>query len=82
MFIDKFLQFVTKLFQSVAVKIFMSKNFNDVPTNDLISHRELVQVTGSCNRDKLYLDLFGGWTDTSSAKMCNLLKLEPDEFTA
>lgn len=62
------------------IPIFMSGNYNDVPTNDLSSIREEIQVLGECNRGNIYLDLYGGWQDAYSSKACKLLKLIPDEI--
>jgi len=59
--------------------VYMSGSYNDVPIGDLDTTEELVTLVGDCNRNKIYMDLFGGWWKPEESKTCTLYKLEYDE---
>ena len=61
------------------VPIYMSNQYNDVPTSDLFSSRENVLFMGDVNRDDIYMDLYTGWIDKEEFMRphnVNLLKLK------
>ena len=61
------------------VPIYMSNQYNDVPTSDLSSSRENVLFMGDVNRDDIYMDLYKGWIDKEEFMRphnVNLLKLK------
>ena len=64
---------------SNEVPIYMSKQYNDVPINDLPTSRENVLFMGDVNREDIYMDLYTGWIDKDEFVKpynVNLLKLK------
>ncbi len=66
---DKITEYAANVAKSVTgrddVNIYLSENYNDVPCDDLPKVDSSVKLVGKTNASRIYLDLYGGATDSA-----------------
>ncbi len=78
---DQMAEYASKVAKEVTGKentpIYMSNQYNDVPTDDLKAETQEIEFIGDISADKIYMDLYGGWINKDQLKSTghNLMRL-------
>ena len=78
---DSITQYASNVAKEVTgqddIPIYMSKQYNDVPFEDLPAKQETISFMGNIDCEQIYMDLYGGWIEKANlTDNCNLLKLK------